>query len=86
MTAAARIFNRSRDIASSTDCEFIGGYEGTLGYWTPNPSCGTMPLHRLYHAASNNHFYTLSDAERDNAVTAFGYESQGVAGYVWPGP
>ncbi|MFM2247095.1 MAG: hypothetical protein RL071_3169, partial [Pseudomonadota bacterium] len=34
----------------------------------------------------NNHFYTLSAAERDNAVAVYGYVSEGIAGYVWASP
>jgi uncharacterized protein DUF5648 len=30
------------------------------------------------------HFYTTSDAERDNAVVKFGYKSEGISCYVFP--
>jgi hypothetical protein len=73
-------------VTSDTGCEGVGTMLLTLGYWAQTPSCGATPLHRLYHQPSNNHFYTLSESERDNAVTTFGYVSNGIVGYVWEAP
>jgi len=41
------------------------------------------PLYRLYSAAAGDHFYTMSAAERNNAVTADGYTYEGIAAYVF---
>jgi len=41
-----------------------------------------VPLYRLYNATS--HFYTTSAAERDNAVSQYGYVYEGIACYVLP--
>ena len=34
----------------------------------------------------DNHFYTTSEAEKDQAIYQGGYKSRGVAAYVWPTP
>jgi hypothetical protein len=73
-------------LTSDTACETVGAYVATLGFISPAPICGAVPLHRLYHAPSNNHFYTLSEGERDNAVANLGYTSEGIYGYVWTAP
>jgi hypothetical protein len=41
------------------------------------------PLYRLYNAAVKDHFYTMSAAERNNAVAADGYTYEGIAAYVF---
>lgn len=64
----------------SPECEGQSG-EGIIGYIGAAPACGSLPLYRLYGHA--NHFYTTSEAERDNAVNNLGYTLEGVAGYVW---
>ena len=71
-------------VTSSTSCESAGSIVLTLGYWATAEQCGATPLHRMYSPASNDHFYTTSAPERDNAVANFGYVSEGIAGYVWP--
>lgn len=73
-------------LTSSTSCESVNVAGQQLGYWAGDARCGGVPLYRLYHAPSANHFYTLSDAERDNAVTAYGYQYESIAGYVFRGP
>ena len=55
----------------------------TIGFWSPSPLCNSQPLYRLYKQDINNHFYTLSAAERDRAINELGYQSEGIAGYVW---
>lgn len=42
---------------------------------------GTVPLYRLYK--NNDHFYTISASERDNAVANCGYAFEGTAGFVF---
>ncbi len=43
------------------------------------------PLFRLYHPGVDDHFYTMSAGERDQAVAQFGYTSEGVAGLLYEG-
>jgi len=75
--------NGKRLLTTDTACEMLGAGEAQLGFWSPTALCGAEPLYRLHEPVSDNHFYTLSTAERDNAINNLGYVSQGVAGYVW---
>lgn len=72
--------------ADAVEKEFavVLGYfdEGILGYISPWPLDGTVPLFRMYHARGD-HFYTTSVTERDDRKRS-GYRDEGVAGYVWP--
>ena len=70
-------------MSTSSDCEGLGSQQHSNGYWAAEQDCDSVPLYRLFHPPSNNHFYTLSPGERDNATTNLGYVSQGIAGYVW---
>jgi hypothetical protein len=45
---------------------------------------GTDPLHRLFNPRTGEHFFTISDDERDNATQNLGYTSEGEACYVSP--
>lgn len=67
-------------------CEGAGPQEGILGYVAGDASCGAVPLFRLFSGASQEHFYTTSEAERDNAVAMYGYTYEAVACHVWAGP
>lgn len=49
-------------------------------YSTQQP--GTTPLYRLYQAKNDDHFYTTSAAERDNAIHKLGFANEGSIGYV----
>jgi hypothetical protein len=73
-----------RFYTTSDTCEGAGPVEGTLGYLGTQAVCGAVPLYRLYGAG--DHFYTTSDAERDNAVAMFGYLFEAQVGFVWPAP
>jgi len=68
----------------SATCEGAGPVEGVLGQIGTEASCGGTPLYRLY--GNGEHFYTISAAERDNAVTMYGYTFESQVGFVWPGP
>lgn len=46
----------------------------------------TVPLHRLLNSRTGNHFYTSSADEANNAVSAFRYTYQGIAGSVATNP
>jgi hypothetical protein len=43
---------------------------------------GTVPLYRLYNRSNGDHFYTISYAERQSAISS-GWVSEGVTGYVF---
>lgn len=75
-----------RFLTSSIDCETTGAPELTLGFISPDDGCGAIPLYRVYAPASDDHFYTTSLPERDNAIAMFGYEDQGSPGFVFVGP
>jgi hypothetical protein len=74
-----------RFLTSSIDCEATGAPELTLGFISPDADCASIPLYRVWAAASNDHFYTTSLAERDNAIAMFGYVDQGTPGSVFIG-
>jgi hypothetical protein len=57
--------------------------EGIACFVLPVQIPGTVPLHRLVHA-DGDHFFTISDAERDTAIAQFGYQSEGDACFVFP--
>jgi len=70
--------------------------EGTACYVFDSQQSGTVAfyrlvkmqpvriaLYRLLNPNSGDHFYTTSAAERDNAVSSFGYRSEGTACYVY---
>ncbi len=73
-----------RFYTTSGTCEGAGPVEGVLGHIGTEPVCGTVPLYRLY--GNGDHFYTTSDAERDNAVAMYGYLFEAQVGFVWPAP
>lgn len=69
--------------STDTACEMLGGVLATVGFIAPVAECGAVPLYRVYHPVAGAHFYTVSAAEKDNAVANLGYQDQGIAGYVW---
>ena len=73
-------------LSTETACEIGVGPEQTLGFIAPTPLCGATPLYRLYKPEASNHFYTTSDAERNNAINSLGYLDEGILGYIWNAP
>ncbi len=47
------------------------------------PLAGLIPFYRLYHPGWKSHFYTVSLAEKNNALY-YGFLEEGVLGYVSP--
>jgi hypothetical protein len=78
--------NGKRFLTRSATCEGSTEPELVLGWVAGVERCGATPLYRLYTGASGNHFYTLSAAERDNAVSAYGYTYESIAAWVWTAP
>jgi len=70
-------------LTSNPECELGIRPTATLGYWASSEVCGAVPLYRLYNGSAQNHFYTISAGERDNAVNNLGYRFEAVAGWVW---
>ena len=70
-------------LTTQTNCETVGPQREMLGFIAASPRCGSTPLYRLFNAGINNHFYTVSAAERDNAINNLGYVLQTSPGHVW---
>jgi hypothetical protein len=70
-------------LTSDTACQMLGSQAEQLGFWSPTELCDSVPLYGLFHAATNNHFYTLNATERDSARDNLGYTDEGIAGWVW---
>ena len=73
-------------LSTETACEIGVAPEETLGFIAPMELCGSVPIYRLYSPGSDDHFYTTGAAERDNAISSYGYLDEGVLGYVWLAP
>lgn len=70
-------------LTTSASCEGAGTIVRSVGYWSTSPGCDSVALYRLYLGSSNNHFFTTSASERDNASANLGYVYEGVVGYVF---
>jgi hypothetical protein len=61
--------------------------EGVLGYISPNPIPGTIPVYRYWKASIHDHFYTTKSSEVGTVTTGVtgnhGYMSEGVLGYAF---
>ncbi|MFT4303187.1 MAG: hypothetical protein ACMXYG_01360 [Candidatus Woesearchaeota archaeon] len=42
-----------------------------------------LPLYRLYHYEIGNHFYTINEREKNNAVDNLGFVYEGIAAYIY---
>ena len=64
----------------------IWNYEGIAYYVAPSHSSGTTPVYRFWAPGAKHHFYTRSEAEKDNliATAAHIWNYEGVAFYAWP--
>jgi hypothetical protein len=84
MVSLYRFYN-GRDHFYTTDgnAEGASGYrrEGALGYISPEPREGWLPLFRARERRTGNHFYTADQAELQAALRAT-YADEGVVGYV----
>jgi len=62
--------------------------EGTLGFISPHEFPGSVPIHRYWHDANHDHFYTTNAAEigTTNVGQAgnHGYKYEGVLGFAYP--
>jgi len=70
-------------LATGSACEGAGVVVETLGYAASSATCGAVPLYRLYSDVSGDHLYTPSTADRDAAISSFGYRLEGIAAYVF---
>lgn len=55
-----------------------------VGYVFPNPGNNMVPMYHLekVSATGNDHFYTISESERNNAVSKYQFKDWGVVMYV----
>jgi RHS repeat-associated protein len=64
----------------------VAGYKSgdpiIVGYVYPVQREYTVPMYHLYSNTRNDHFYTISEFERNNAVTKYSYSDMGIAFYV----
>jgi hypothetical protein len=54
-----------------------------MGYIPDNQVPGSKPLYRLWNNAIQDHFYTISAAERAATLSAGGWVDEGITGYVF---
>ena len=73
-------------MTTSTDCEGTAAPEQTMGFISPDDRCGATPLFRTRNVPADAHFYTTSEAEKDNAVNNLGFADEGIAGYIFAAP
>ena len=62
-------------------------YYDTLGYAEDYPDATSVPVYRFWNKETCDHFYTMSEAEKDAVINDFetgqdGYQFEGVAFYV----
>jgi hypothetical protein len=61
-------------------------FEGILGYVSPNPFHGGVPIHRYWKDDTHDHFYTTNEGEIGTTTPGHsgnhGYKSEGAIGYV----
>ncbi|MFA5992581.1 MAG: hypothetical protein WC796_02670 [Candidatus Pacearchaeota archaeon] len=43
----------------------------------------TVPFYRTYNPSTGDHFYTMSETEKNNAVANYGYSDEGIAAYIF---
>lgn len=72
-----------RFLTRSSRCEGLDQPpELLMGYVADGPTCGAVPLYRLFSGAQSDHLYTLSEDERDQAARQ-GYRPEGIVGWVF---
>ncbi len=72
---------------SDKDTQISNGliYEGITGFAYANSHGGLAPLYHLkkeFNSTNHDHFYTLSEVEKVNAINAYGFALQGVTAYL----
>ena len=61
-------------------------YEGVMGHIATWQVAGSVPLYRMYNSSLQDTFYTVDWSEADYAANWYGYQHQGVIGYVYLTP
>lgn len=74
--------------SEGTAC-FVYGFatyadEGTACHVFAGQVAGSAPVYRLRSSTTIDHFYTMSAAERQNAIAQDGYIDEGIACYAYP--
>jgi Neuraminidase-like domain/Repeat of unknown function (DUF5648)/Salmonella virulence plasmid 28.1kDa A protein len=72
--------------AAERDSAVDGGYllEGVEGHPFDDLAPGTVPLFRLVHPQTGDHFYTANEPEVSSAIQVSGYRGEGIACWVAP--
>jgi surface protein len=76
----------NRALGEFTTAELVAGWdnETMAGTWytaSTIPAAAPLPVYRLYNPNSGEHFYTLSEVERDATVAA-GWNDEGIGWYA----
>lgn len=58
-------------------------YEGIAWYAMQTQTNGTMPIYRFFTPATNTHFFTASEAEKDYILANLPWTYEGISQYVW---
>gem|GEM_PF-3597639 len=62
-------------------------FEGIIGHCSETPVSGmTLPVYKLYKSSVHDHFYTISEEEKNSAMSTYGYSYEGIVCYAWNGP
>lgn len=64
--------------AAGWDCE------GIVGYVSPVPAPGLIPLYRYYRPDNTDHFYTTDYDSGQAVMSLYGYVYEGIACYIVP--
>jgi len=72
---------------SDRDAQISNGliYEGITGFAYANSHGGLAPLYHLkkeFSSSNHDHFYTLSEVEKANAINAYSFSLQGITAYL----
>jgi Repeat of unknown function (DUF5648) len=81
------ISEEERTLLQYTHPEWGHVFEGIGFYASTSPGPNLVPIYRLYNRATDNHLYTLSDAEKKLVINdhpEWGYIYEGIAMYVHP--
>ena len=73
-------------LTTDARCEVLNVDGTPLGFCIDRRALWRDPALSAVFAGVGDHFYTTSAAERDAAVSMYGYQSEGGVGYVFPAP
>ncbi|KAJ7831387.1 hypothetical protein B0H14DRAFT_3464082 [Mycena olivaceomarginata] len=84
LSCAGHIFHTAS--TTERDNEIAAGYALYMAeppvYIYPTQICGSVPFYRLFNAAAQDTFYTISESERLDFITNQGYTDVEIAAYL----